>query len=809
MPSTLKRSKEAVAASLSLLILLASPGWPQTVTQAVPGMAGNMTAVPVNIGTQLQSPALKGLPGTISLNGVSVLPTPSAISVQTVKPQAANALAPAAGVNAKANKGVPAISAAPVANVAVPGVQTAVETKLRAEKAAVVQGLSKQVGAAIEAAGPVREAPAESAHGLGRMLIDMLTFSRAKGASDSAAVPRVPKRTSSKKMKAAGLQKPGGSQRQMLQALDYIASVYTEHYAPIDWKQQQFGVDFKKEYEKVRSAVLSKPSMSFREFQSLLAAFVSAARDYHVGIHFYSTEKARLPLFIMGAEGRTQSQGQETRYYLAYIDRQKLPERLFPHQVGDEVVEFDGRPVAEVIEGIVKAGGQNVPGTDARLAEMRLTNRIRQTGQPVPQGAAALKIRGRDGAVSEVKLGWEYTPEMVPGDVPVRDGGLSTQSGIDGLPAGRPGAGAAPAKGLGKVRELLRKLIPVMAHPFAEIFKKHAAEQPGNKFMIGARESFVPKLGKVLWEIPQESPIHAYIYENEQGRKIGYIRIPDFMGEEQHAQLFAQIIGQFQKVTDGLVIDQVNNPGGSLFYMYALLSMLSDKPLDTPRHRLIIDESDAYWAASILQQTAAEGMKKAFTEEMGEEMAGFKPTRSVQESVIEYARFILAELKAGRRFTEFVHLFGIDSITPGRVRYAKPILLLINELDFSCADFFPAILRDNGRAKLLGARTAGAGGGVKELQFANQLGVAGFSYTWTIAQRPDGRPIENLGVNPDVEYQLTGEDFRAGFSGYQKAVNAALNGMLPPPAPRSAPAVGDEEDAAPPPAVPLRAKRAK
>ncbi|MEI8190876.1 MAG: hypothetical protein WCI75_14270, partial [candidate division NC10 bacterium] len=48
---------------------------------------------------------------------------------------------------------------------------------------------------------------------------------------------------------------------------------------------------------------------------------------------------------------------------------------------------------------------------------------------------------------------------------------------------------------------------------------------------------------------------------------------------------------------------------------------------------------------------------------------------------------------------------------------------------------------------------------------------------------------ENLGVKPDVDYQLKADDFRSGFAGYQKAINDTLSGMLPSPAPaKSAPA---------------------
>jgi C-terminal processing protease CtpA/Prc len=109
--------------------------------------------------------------------------------------------------------------------------------------------------------------------------------------------------------------------------------------------------------------------------------------------------------------------------------------------------------------------------------------------------------------------------------------------------------------------------------------------------------------------------------------------------------------------------------------------------------------------------------------------------------------------------------------------------VLVNPLDFSCADLLPAILQDNGRAKLFGQRTSGAGGAVKSVTFPNQFGIAELAYTWTIAVRESGKPIENLGVEPDYPYAPTPEDFQSSFSGYKRAVNEALKDMLKAPAP--------------------------
>jgi C-terminal processing protease CtpA/Prc len=136
----------------------------------------------------------------------------------------------------------------------------------------------------------------------------------------------------------------------------------------------------------------------------------------------------------------------------------------------------------------------------------------------------------------------------------------------------------------------------------------------------------------------------------------------------------------------------------------------------------------------------------------------------------------------GRSLTEPTFIEGVDQIQPSPTHYTKPILTLINELDFSGGDFFPAIMQDNKRAVLFGTRTAGAGGFVREVQFPNRLGVHSFSMTGSIAVRADGSRIENEGVRADVQYEPTPADLQGGFQEYAAAVNAAVAKLLGSPA---------------------------
>ncbi|MFH1723830.1 MAG: protease-like activity factor CPAF, partial [Elusimicrobiota bacterium] len=638
-----------------------------------------------------------------------------------------------------------------------------------------VRQISREVRAAVDSAGPVPQASASAAHGLGSRLMRLLTHGTDGGASGATPAARPDASASRTQSKAASLLPAAhadGQQlvkRQMVRTLDYVASVFSGHYAPLEWKNKKFGTDLKREYDKAKSQIQKSPHITTREFQRIVAAFVRSLKDYHVGIQFYSTEMASLPLDIVGAGGK---------HFIAHIDRKALPEETFPFQVGDQVVEFDGRPVQEAVSQLRQSKSANTFLTDTAVAEMLLTHRARQGGNHVPQGPVRLKIKTRTGEVRSAQLEWRYMEEMVPEDVPVRDGGNLFES-LDPLKQDAPPADAGQTSAFAKAREALQRLIPLALHPFAALLSKMAGPETDNPFQIGARKSFVPELGEIQWEAPGRSPLHAYIYKTEDGKRVGYIRIPSYMQDAMVAELFGDIIAEFEQKTDALVLDQVNNGGGSLFFMYGILSRLTGRPLKVPKQRIMVGEAEAFQAAKTVKIDPLVRTDFDAMQVLGPSLDGYSVTMKLWRQFVSYARFVLAQLKAGRRLTELGDMLGVDQVEPHESqRYTKPIIVLTNALDFSAADFLPAILQDNKRAKTFGVRTAGAGGAVQMMQFPNQFGIAGISYTITLALRANGQPIENLGVKPDIGYRLTEKDIAEGFSGYKQALNKAVARMI-------------------------------
>jgi hypothetical protein len=519
--------------------------------------------------------------------------------------------------------------------------------------------------------------------------------------------------------------------------LSFMQSVLKMGYAPTQWKKEQFGFNIDNTFSEVLAGLSTKSELTSQDFRGAARQLMGSTRDYHVGVGFYATEAAQLPLLVMSAN---------SKYLIAHIQREKLSDPSL--QVGDEIISWNGRPIAEVVAEVLAATQWSVPTTDARLSERYLTNRFASLGMIVPQGKVDLELK-RDGRTFSYQLTWDYTPESI-------------QWGpLTNVIKRRPAA------------SVLRN--PQMSWSVWGNMDGESQNNLATSFRIGARTSYVPTLGPIVWRSEESNPFDAYIYR--MGSKlVGYVRIPHYSQGTSQFEAFKAIIARMQTATDALVIDQVSNPGGSVFFVYALMSVLSEQPIRVPAHHV------ALWPEMVSEIVALENeMKDVKTDAdavkvIGEaKIAGYPVSYQLVRGFLDYVRQVKAAWRGKPVVTEPVFLWGVDKINPDpQVRYTKPITVLINELDFSGGDFFPAILQDNKRAKTFGVRTSGAGGYVIGVQAPSALGLAYFSFTGSLARRVNGQPIENLGVTPDIENEITERDIKEGFVDYKKALNKVV-----------------------------------
>jgi hypothetical protein len=470
---------------------------------------------------------------------------------------------------------------------------------------------------------------------------------------------------------------------------------------------------------------------------------VRATKDYHVEVVFYSTEAASLPFTIRGAEGR---------YFIDWIDPLRLPPSHYSVQVGDELLRFNEQPIITVMQDLIlEAGKKSNERTDQRMAEIRLTRRTGMAGDNVPKGSIMISTRSKASRkVDTFQLHWSYTPEHIASP-------LDFLESITGLSALSWGLEEEPELELPRVS---------MANPLHEDLSSYSADRM------------------------------AYIYRHPNGHAIGYIRIPHYDEFKAMISEFGKIMLLMDEKTDALVIDQLHNFGGYVDYMYGLASILAIDPLKAPHHRIKITQREAMVAYAKLELIKLyelalqhKDSKDAPPNNEVDEQDAEKDIDSTKEDnainfqellfLKSYYQLILDEWNRGTTLTRPTPILGVDRINPhAKYHYTKPIVMLIDEIDFSGGDFMPAILQDNQRAVLFGSRTAGAGGFVTAFQFPNHHGIGRCSYTGSIAERAGAAKIENVGVTPDIEYHLTPSDIQNGYTGYVNAVNQAVQQSL-------------------------------
>lgn len=566
-------------------------------------------------------------------------------------------------------------------------------------------------------------------------------------------------------------------QEAFLQELQAAKYALTFKYAPTEWKQEYLQWDADAAFEDAKASMIECDRLTVRDYQRIYRNFLGSLNDYHVSTIFYSSEWSAFPIVVKSVNNRYfitnfEFQLSLTMADLAFefddYDFDRVIDELQKCKVGDEIIAINGVPVHELIEQLIDSelSGNRTP-TGYALAQKMLFARYGKRGHTVPTGDFTLTVKPIFGKQHTVNLAWLHVSEWV-NDPQVKE--------VETKPANR-----------------WQKLEKYLAKDYSVSLAKDLLKSPAAQLLASddqddeeydwREKSFVPPLGQIIWETGIEDDFYAYIFKNQKGKKIGYLHIPDFSAggalSDIYMDQWIETIKKFEKETEALVVDLNDNPGGNLFYMYGILSLLADKPMNTLKNTEVVVQEDIYNMAVIYNELTALLEEEEAEDLEGISLGGYPLNEEVVRKIADYAKSIVDQWDSGLTRTEPAYVFGIDTIDPHpEVNYSKPILVLTNELDFSCGDMFPAILQDNGRATLFGKTTAGAGGYVRPYFQTSQFGVMLYSLTGSLAYRADGNVIENLGVTPDVSNELTERDLQFGFIDYVRSVNKQIDALI-------------------------------
>lgn len=562
--------------------------------------------------------------------------------------------------------------------------------------------------------------------------------------------------------------------------LNQLASFYAKNYAPYEWKRDVIGFDlfalqpWLKEIHKADDL----------DFQEVLIDYVASLNDAHDYIAFPTLFSVSLGFSVDIYGGKV---------LIDAINRTTLPANVYPFVIGDELVAVDGQPVAQLIRSFRKYSiSANQRSTD-RIAASRIVSRNQQIMPHIPElgDSASLVIRSATtNATTTFNIPWSKigipltsqgpvpspgrwksiprSPDVESEEAPVSsDLGPAESSGLtlSALPQ-LYGAGEVVSAD-DTLPPYMRSIVPLLNVSVGADY--YSVLNFGSRFPIySPPPGFVLRLGAGANDFFLSGTYVA------NGVRIGLIRIPTMSPPNMTLALqqLDQEITFFNQNTDGLVVDVMRNPGGTVTFVEAAAQRFINRPFRTMGFEI---RATAAWLFSFAASLTSAELSNA-------------PPDIIQNLRNIYNEVLSAyNENRGRSAPVPLNATGSFTLPPAPDAYTKPILVLTDEFSASGGDMFPALIQDNQRGLIFGMRTMGAGGSVVGFN-ATAYTESFFRVTVSLMNRgrlihapgfPPAPYIENIGVRPDIvqDYMTTANLLSAGAP-YREAFTNAIVSLV-------------------------------
>lgn len=508
-----------------------------------------------------------------------------------------------------------------------------------------------------------------------------------------------------------------------------FASVRTL-YGPYEYKEARFGYSIAALEEEARNMLSATPSDD--GFYTAALWFLTRLEDGHVQLQLAPNSNPvvayRIGIYLQPVEGKA---------LIAEILDPSLAGLGIAY--GDEVVAVDGvSPFALLSEHLKLETLANDVSNQHLISRTFMRSGIASSLRPVSP-TAHVELRRADGSEYSRNLIWSQALEeraslITPPDPtePVQKDAFLARSAVELSRAARS--------------SLARIGSP---QPF---FLTPPTQAVFNITEVTANEGMMARYGLN----PEARPdVYAALY-SYAGKSILLVRqstynVPD---EVERLQYFRALMDQYDDFVDGLVVDQTHNPGGSGSYCVGFARLFASEPGNGFVQAM---NTDRRWINAL--RAAASGIDPTFSTETSRSF-------ELRASLIE------AAYDAGLGITAPMPFFESELLPDDSYVWTKPRLVLIDELAGSCGDVFPMLVKQNHLAPLFGRRTMGLGGSVEAF---GPLTNSNAQFTLTrglfTVHREDGAYtqhdfVENSGVQPDIEHEITVGDFRTGFVDY-------------------------------------------
>jgi C-terminal processing protease CtpA/Prc len=537
----------------------------------------------------------------------------------------------------------------------------------------------------------------------------------------------------------------------------WLYAQFDQNYAPRELKAATFDFD----YEELKDAYLEEAlaTTTNEAFYDVMHRFVAEFHDAHTSASLTASAlPGRTEIAYLGFNGVRVGDELEVTELLPTTSSQSS----FPIRVGDRITKLDGTPLrAIVLDEMVR---HRSLGYDEANLTMHMNGIFSRSSlvMPLPTALDATLTVDRGGTIREIRLPW------IRKDLNT----FVAEQSAAAAQADTTIAGLAADEYLAAARELLDSddLLGVLDVPVAGLSGRRAwtsfkfidnmptLTSPSivervRRHLRGQADASVEDLEGYLTSmrnlpdnaffLPEAATFPTYIApfpsaDGDAPRFFAYMLLDNFTPADEAGALdeIQATLGRLRGLKiKHLIIDTIDNGGGSLTFGLAAARLFSRTPLLLPKIQFKTSET---WIDKFETD--------AFT--------------APSDAEKELARRIMVQLKADRDAGKTISdPMPVDVLMPFQFVEGNEdlpdlqVALLVNEMCVSMCDIFAGVMQDNRAATIIGTRTMGGGGNVvQHFQAPNSHLIV--SQTESLILRHDGTPIENVGVTPEIKMDV-------------------------------------------------------
>lgn len=568
--------------------------------------------------------------------------------------------------------------------------------------------------------------------------------------------------------------------------LNWAFSIFKQNYAPSELKQKNYGVDLESvEQECLDSA---EGEMSNQEFLSLFQKCIHRFKDAHIGAlqvnSGFLPEYAQVAhLGFLTSRTKVELDGKKENA-LKIVSRLKGSDTSAAPLVEDDlIVAINGLPVDQYLKETI------VPFIDVGHDEANLTMAAFRFGMrastdlELPEDLSLqLKVlRGNIDFLIEIPWIQEDLLSFLHNQNKNSEENNENQSEIEneGLVSSNSYLMANPMVHRFLGYESLQQLMATFQFPLEKVVTRleyiaHTGFQLsqinplmksvfqgnldlGAKFDQSLRLRNFP-MAETVNDLMFKPLFKAKLVTKKSGQRYAYLQIGSFPADDKLLTEWNRAITAIEdKGVKSVVIDLVDNTGGSLVHGMRMLNLLRKRPLEYPSLQFRLNnnwmntfKSQATFGEDAYQKSIANRVVSDFEEDIAK---GKQLSRPISVKVMD--PFFLQNPGYGLS----------DDVQ---------IALLINEMCVSMCEIFASSFQDNDLGVVIGQRSMGGGGNVVQ-HGLSPISKIGMALTESLVVSSRGEYIEDRGVIPDVRVDMV-----AGReSGFAEAFEKAYEYIFP------------------------------